>query len=315
MGEKETTLYPALVGATGTGKTATLLALAEELPFAVIQADSMQALIGFDIGTAKPTLAEREKLPHYGLDVVPPWESYSAYEFILTAEKAIQQIGGDCPVLFSGGTVLYFKAWEEGLTELPLVDPEVRQEVRREVTSNPAKVYSFLKELDPLFGEKVHPHDLKRISRALEIYRVTSAPPFEFLIRGKKRRGTKLLYFGILAEGVEFKKALAARIQSMIVRGWIEETEGLVRQYGWELPGLKGVGYREIIQYLRGEISSRGELIRAIEKRTLEYVRKQRIFLRRLPVRWYPYDPLGINRELLRHLKELLQHGGVGKGL
>lgn len=296
---------PALIGPTGTGKTATLFALREILPFSVIQADSLQAIEGFDIGTAKPSPSARAWLPHYGVDVVPPTGRFSAYQFVTLAEEVLQK--GDGSFLFTGGTGLYLEAWVKGLTELSEIPEEVRLRARREVEEDPEGVYRRLKELDPLFAQKVHPHDHRRIARALEIYQVVQAPPIQYLIEGRKKRGTrKLIFFGILGEGEEYRQALKFRIERMLEEGWIEEVKGLISRYHSRLPGLEGVGYREILSYLKGEIKDLPALKEAILRRTWRYARKQRIFFQRFPVRWYPFSPRGINQELLRDLYRAL---------
>lgn len=305
---------PALIGPTGTGKTATLLALRERLPFAVIQADSMQALQRFDIGTAKPTSREREFLPHFCMDVVPPPGQFSAYMFLQEAERVLQEEGGKLPLILSGGTGLYLRAWEEGLSELPPIPEGIRRACRERVQEDPQKVYAFLAEKDPLFAAKVHPRDLRRLSRALEIFTVTNAPPWQYLRRVKRRRITPLRYYGIAGAGEVYEMMLKERILRMLGEGWIEEVKGLIQDYGWELPGFQGVGYREIVQYLKGEIRGEGELVEAIYHHTRGYVRKQRIFFRRLPVRWFPFQKEGVNQELLALLYNELTSRFPGKG-
>jgi tRNA dimethylallyltransferase len=298
--------FPALIGPTGTGKTATLLALREILPFSVIQADSLQAIERFDIGTAKPTAQERAFLPHYGVDVVPPTGRFSAYQFVTMAEKVLQEKSGET-FLFSGGTGLYLEAWEKGLTELSEIPEEVRLQARREVAEDPEGVYRRITELDPLFARRVHPHDHRRIARALEIFWVVQEPPIQYLIEGRRKRENRnLTFFGILGEGEEYKQALKLRIERMLAEGWIEEVKGLISEYRWDLPGFEGVGYQEIVSYLKGEIRNLTELKEAILRRTWRYARKQRIFFQRFTVRWYPFSSGGVNEPLIKDLSLVL---------
>lgn len=296
----------ALVAPTGAGKTATLLALAARRPLAVLSADSVQAIQGFDIGSAKPDAATRAALPHYLLDVVPPQTSYDAGRFAAdTAALLATRTATDPPLIASAGTGLYLKAIGEGLADLPPLETQQREALRAEVKADPPAAYARLAAQDPETAAAIHPNDVVRIARALEIAAATGTPASAAWRERATAPVANLTYLGIWAEGPAYENALAARVTAMLRAGWIAEVEGLIAAYGPNLPGLRAVGYAQIAAYLRGELAA-GDLALAITTATRRYAKRQRTWFKRLPVRWFPYDPAGPLPQLLDALERAL---------
>jgi tRNA dimethylallyltransferase len=300
--------YPliCLVGPTGTGKTRFLLKLREFFSFTVLQIDSRQAILEFDIGTAKPTPEERKQLPHIGVDVVPPTESFSLGSFVQMADKEVK----DKPfILLTAGTPMYLYYWQKGVVMENPLPREDRERFWEEVKRDRRKIYHYLKRIDPEFSRRVGPHDLQRIRRAWEIYRMTGKPFSQFIHSHEKIVSPPMIFLGISGEGEEYERMLWERMERMLAEGWVEEVETLIKKYGEDLPGLQGVGYKEIVQWLKGEIPER-KLKERIFHHTKKYVRHQRTWFKRFSVTWFPYDPKGEYNDLLRKFLELMKERG-----
>lgn len=280
----------ALVGPTGSGKTAALLRLAETLPVEVISADSVQAVRGFDIGSAKPTPAEQAHLPHHLIDVVGPRERYDAWRFARDAEAVARERRGEVALVATAGTGLYLGAWSDPLPALPDIEPERRRALGAEVRRDPAGAHERLAALDPASGARIHPNDWRRLARALEIAEATGMPPTEAYAAYPAPRGRPLILLGIRGEGPAYDAQLARRVETMLAAGWIEEVEELMARYGPDLPALEAVGYRQIVEMLAGRLP-RAELTEAIRIATRRYAKRQRTWFRRLDVRWFPFRP------------------------
>ncbi len=246
-----------LLGPTATGKTDLALKLAQEFPIEIISVDSALIYKGMDIGTAKPTLAERSLCPHHLIDILEPTESYSAANFVEDAERLIQEIRdrGKLPVLV-GGTMLYAKALLEGISELPASSPESKEAMRQKIQKvGLDKVYEKLKEIDPETAERLPPGDTQRISRAMEVYELTGRPLSSFF---GETKGSK---FAIATLGLmpSDRKELHARIEKrfdqMLEDGFIDEVKSLMELPGLNanLPSMRCVGYRQAWEYLTGQ--------------------------------------------------------------
>lgn len=249
-----------LLGPTASGKTASVFALAEHFPFEVISVDSAQVYRDMDIGTAKPTRDETARVPHHLIDVVSPEQRYSAARFredALALMHAITQ-RGRIPLL-AGGTMLYFKALREGLSDLPDADAQLRSEIdeRAAALGWPA-LHAELAALDPQAAARLEPTDAQRIQRALEIVRLTGKPVAE----SYARREAPDLPFRIIALGLApsdrsvLHTRIAQRFDAMLGAGLIDEVQTLRRRYVLDasLPSMRCVGYRQVWDYLEGNI-------------------------------------------------------------
>lgn len=247
-----------LLGPTASGKTASALALARALPVEIVSVDSALVYREMDIGTAKPTPEERSVCPHHLIDVVSPEESYSAARFRTDALRLIAEIGarGRLPLL-AGGTMLYFKALRDGLSELPQADAALRAEIDAAAARSgwPA-LHAELARLDPAAAARLEPTDAQRIQRALEIVRLTGRP----LADSYARRDAEPLPFRLLpialvpSERAVLHARIERRFAQMLADGLIDEVRGLRGRYRLDptMPSMRCVGYRQVWDYLDG---------------------------------------------------------------
>ena len=251
---KPTELFPAwdalaLVGPTASGKTAIALALAAEWPLEIISVDSALVYQGMDIGTAKPTLAERQAVAHHLIDIRDPAQSYSAADFARDATALIADIRGRGKLpLLVGGTMLYIKALIEGLDDLPLANPAVRADIEEEAHDRgwPA-LHAELALVDPPTAQRLPPHDAQRIARALEVWRITGKPLSSFF--GTTRvAGPRVALLSLEPQDRKWlHQRIEQRFDAMLEHGLVDEVKGL-RDRGdlqADLPSMRCVGYRQ----------------------------------------------------------------------
>jgi tRNA dimethylallyltransferase len=251
---KPTELFPAwdalaLVGPTASGKTAIALALAAEWPIEIISVDSALVYQGMDIGTAKPTLAERQAVVHHLIDIRDPAQSYSAADFARDATALIADIRGRGKLpLLVGGTMLYIKALIEGLDDLPLADPAVRADIEEEAHDRgwPA-LHAELALVDPPTAQRLPPHDAQRIARALEVWRITGKPLSSFF--GTTRvAGPRVALLSLEPQDRKWlHQRIEQRFDAMLEHGLVDEVKAL-RSRGdlqADLPSMRCVGYRQ----------------------------------------------------------------------
>ena len=251
---KPTELFPAwdalaLVGPTASGKTAIALALAAEWPIEIISVDSALVYQGMDIGTAKPTLAERQAVVHHLIDIRDPAQSYSAADFARDATALITDIRGRGKLpLLVGGTMLYVKALIEGLDDLPLADPAVRADIEEEAHDRgwPA-LHAELALVDPPTAQRLPPHDSQRIARALEVWRITGKPLSSFF--GTTRvAGPRVALLSLEPQDRKWlHQRIEQRFDAMLEHGLVDEVKAL-RSRGdlqADLPSMRCVGYRQ----------------------------------------------------------------------
>ena len=251
---KPTELFPAwdalaLVGPTASGKTAIALALAAEWPLEIISVDSALVYQGMDIGTAKPTLAERQAVVHHLIDIRDPAQSYSAADFARDATALIADIRGRGKLpLLVGGTMLYIKALIEGLDDLPLADPAVRADIEEEAHDRgwPA-LHAELALVDPPTAQRLPPHDSQRIARALEVWRITGKPLSSFF--GTTRvAGPRVALLSLEPQDRKWlHQRIEQRFDAMLEHGLVDEVKAL-RSRGdlqADLPSMRCVGYRQ----------------------------------------------------------------------
>lgn len=249
-----------LMGPTASGKTAAVLALAGRMPIEVISVDSALVFRDMDIGTAKPDAAERAVCPHHLIDVVSPEEAYSAARFAADAARLIAEIHarGCLPVL-AGGTMLYFKALHDGLSDLPEADPELRAEIDRDAAQLgwPA-MHARLAALDPDAAARLHDADAQRIQRALEIVMLTGRPLAESYAQREADVGEHFDYLPIAllpSDRAVLHARIEQRFDQMLEAGFEEEVRALRARYKLtlQMTSMRCVGYRQMWEYLDGE--------------------------------------------------------------
>jgi len=272
------------MGPTASGKSALAATLAGHFPVEIISVDSAQIYRGMDIGTAKPSVAERRSVPHHLIDIVDPTGSYSAAQFRSDAVRLISEIAarGRIPLLV-GGTMLYFKALREGLSELPESDAAVRARIDAEAAERgwPA-LHAELAKIDAPTAARLKPSDSQRIQRALEIYGVAGKPMSRLLGRTKSALPFRLLELALVpSDRAELHRRIESRFDAMLERGLVEELRALRERHAlWPgLPSMRCVGYRQAWQHLEGEFG-RNELrdrgifaTRQLAKRQLTWLR------------------------------------------
>ncbi|NOT13196.1 MAG: tRNA (adenosine(37)-N6)-dimethylallyltransferase MiaA [Methylococcaceae bacterium] len=248
-----------LMGPTASGKTALSVQLAQALNGEIISVDSAQVFKGMDIGTAKPSVAERGGIAHHLLDILDPAESYSTGQFRNQTQVLMKDISerGKMPILV-GGTMLYFNALNNGLATLPEADPEIRAQLDFDLEQlGKEALHQRLARVDPESAARIHPNDPQRIQRALEVYEITGRPLTSFF---KDAQATEMPFQKIkLIVAPSDRKILhdkiAVRFQHMLAQGFVDEVEALYRRgdLSEKMPSIRAVGYRQIWSYLHGE--------------------------------------------------------------
>jgi tRNA dimethylallyltransferase len=244
--------YLCLAGPTASGKTAAALAIAEALapvrPVEIVSVDSALVYRGMDIGTAKPSAAERARVAHHLIDILDPTEAYSAARFVRDAQRLIDEIGArGRTALLVGGTMLYFKALFDGIDEMPEADPAIRAELERRAACEgwPA-LHAELATVDPLAAARIAPRDAQRIQRALEVHRVTGGPISARQTRRRADRHAPLIALEPRDRGWLHAR-IAQRFETMLERGLVDEVRALRARgdLGPDLPSMRSVGYRQ----------------------------------------------------------------------
>ena len=250
-----------LMGPTASGKSALAMALAQRFGGEIVTVDSAQVYRGMDIGTAKPSRAERAQVPHHLVDIRDPTQAYSAAQFASDAQRAIAAIraGGRVPVV-AGGTMLYFKALTEGLSSLPRADLGVRAEIDAQAARDgwPA-LHAALTRVDPATAARVHPTDAQRIQRALEVHRLSGQPLSKLQgQRAASSLGPVVRLALIPGDRARLHAAIARRFDAMLAAGLVDELRDLRARYALtpELPAMRCVGYRQAWDFLDGRIDA-----------------------------------------------------------
>ncbi|MDR2219436.1 MAG: tRNA (adenosine(37)-N6)-dimethylallyltransferase MiaA [Methylobacillus sp.] len=248
------------MGPTASGKTGLAIALARHFPVEIISVDSALVYRDMNIGTAKPDAATLARIPHHLIDILSPEASYSAAQFRADALALMADITqrGKMPLLV-GGTMLYFKTLEGGISELPQADPAVRRQLEADAAQHgwPA-LHQRLAEIDPTTAARLEPGDTQRVQRALEVYLVSGKPLSAYFVEDQKSRlPYSLLKLALLPfDRAVLHERIAHRFDLMLEQGLVDELSSLRRRYKLypELPAMKCVGYRQAWQYLEGEM-------------------------------------------------------------
>jgi tRNA dimethylallyltransferase len=299
-----------LMGPTASGKTAVAVELVRQLSLEIISVDSALVYRGMTIGTAKPDAGTLRVAPHRLIDILDPAETYSAAEFRKDALREMEDIcgQGNTPLLV-GGTMLYFRALEQGLSELPAADAGVREQLETEAQEKGwATMHERLAGIDPESATRIHPNDPQRIQRALEVYELTGAPLSELCAAGRDASpGYRYLKIVLAPEDrALLHERIRQRFNLMLEQGFLDEVRAL-RERGDlspDLPSMRAVGYRQAWDYLGGKLSADEWVERAVIA-TRQYAKRQMTWLRSEPdCHWV--DSLGQNP-----LAEVLQlvHG------
>jgi tRNA dimethylallyltransferase len=289
----------AIVGPTGVGKTAVAVRLATALPVEAVNADSRQVYRGMDIGTGKPTAAERAILPHHLIDVVDPDQRYHAARFRVEALQALGEIRerGRLPAIV-GGTGLYVRSLLKGLRPAPPADPALRRELESDARARGAHaLHERLAALDPEWAQRLHPNDRVRIIRAIEILMRPGAVGAEAAPAGDWAQGVarwRLLMVGLCQSREALRRRLAERARAMLARGMMEEVRRLLEEgYDESLAAMGGIGYRQFAAVLRGRLTQE-EALRLMIRDTIRYAKRQMTWFAADPeIRWIDVDRAG----------------------
>lgn len=280
-----------LMGPTASGKTDLAIALTRVLPCDIISVDSALIYREMDIGTAKPSVAELAAAPHRLIDILDPSQSYSAADFRRDALREMAEIAGRGRIpLLVGGTMLYFKALLEGLSPLPSADPEVRRQLEEEAERlGWQALHDELSRVDPVAGARIHPNDPQRLTRALEVYRVSGKTLTELTRIQGEALPYRVSQFAIAPEErSELHRRIELRFDLMLQGGLEEEVRRLLERGDLtpDLPSIRCVGYRQMWDYLIGEVGYDEMRYRGIVA-TRQLAKRQMTWLRGWPdVTW-----------------------------
>jgi len=272
-----------ITGPTGVGKSEVGICLAEMLGGEIVSFDSMQIYRGMDIGTAKPSPEERRRVPHHLIDIVDVWESYSLGRFVADAEAAIADIRarGKQPVLV-GGTALYIKGFIKGIFQGPSADWELREELKlRAEREGVRSLHEELKSVDARAAARIHPNDLRRIVRALEVY-YKSGVPISEMQRQFEAGGSRhdVSGFVLVREKEDLEERISRRVDRMFERGLIEEVRRLLSNpRGMSHAARQALGYKEVIEHLEGRLPL-ADTRWTIKRNTRRFAKKQMTWFR-----------------------------------
>ncbi|QYN45717.1 tRNA (adenosine(37)-N6)-dimethylallyltransferase MiaA [Gilliamella sp. ESL0405] len=285
-----------LMGPTASGKTAFAMALADKYPIDIISVDSALIYRGMDIGTAKPTQDEQKQYPHKLIDICDPAQSYSAANFrhdaIVEIENSLKN--GRIPLLV-GGTMLYFKALIEGLSPLPAADSEIRQQIEEKANRlGWQAIHEDLKKVDPVSAKRIHPNDPQRLNRALEVYLITGKSLTELTEQSGEALPYDIKQFAIMPQDrAELHQRIEQRFLQMLDQGFEDEVKTLMQRSDLHLnlPSIRCVGYRQMWEYLTGDVSYDEMVFKGICA-TRQLAKRQITWLRgwQQPITWLNSD-------------------------
>lgn len=277
-----------LLGPTGVGKTEASILLAKTLNTEIISSDSMQVYKYMDIGTAKPSIIQREMVRHHMIDIANPWELYSTGEYIKQVGPIIRNLHAINKIpLIVGGTGLYLKAMTRGIFEGPSADWQLRTNLMNNELETPGYLYNTLKNIDPASADKIMPNDLRRIIRALEVYYIERKPISEIQKSLTKPFLCDFIKVGLTRDRRELYRLIEERVDKMIAQGLLKEVEKIISMINehagndtTHLPAMQAIGYKELALYLNGAVSL-DEAILLIKKRTKNYAKRQFIWFKK----------------------------------
>jgi len=282
-------LLVAILGPTGSGKTALSLEIASRFQGEIVNCDSVAIYREFRIGTAKPTAEEQSRVRHHLLDELEPTRYTTAGEYARKARKVIQEIRerGALPVI-AGGTGLYLRALLDGLFPGPERSEALRETLRARAKENgPQHLHRLLRRLDPKAAEKIHTNDVPKLVRAIEVSLSAKQPMSQQWERGRDAlRGFTILRIGLDPDRALLYDRINRRVEAMFEAGLIEETRNLREKYGDAARPLETIGYKQVVQLLRGELDVK-QAIAAVQQAHRNYAKRQMTWFRREPeVEW-----------------------------
>lgn len=274
-----------IVGPTASGKSMLAMELAARFNGEIVNADSMQVYRFMDIGTAKPTREQRQRVPHHLIDIADPDEEFSAARYNEEASRAIHDIHERGKNVFVvGGTGLYIRALTKGLFKGPGSDMRLRNEFATlgSRSEGPRYLYEKLKEVDPEAASRIHPNNMARIVRALEVYYLTNKPISAFQKEhGFSEEPYDALKVGLSIDRKLLYKRIEDRVDSMIAAGLVEEVRRLLAMgYSPDLKAKRGLGYKEIVGYIQNKYSLEDAAME-IKKNTRRYAKRQMTWFRK----------------------------------
>ena len=298
-----------LMGPTASGKSALALSLADALGGEIVTVDSAQVYRGMDVGTAKPDEATRARVPHHLIDLIAPTEAYSAARFCTDARVAVEGIRarGRVPIL-AGGTMLYFKAWSEGLSALPRADAATRAVIDAEATARgwPA-MHAELARVDPATAARLRPNDAQRIQRALEVARLTGRTMASLQGQRAPADASASIRIALMPrDRARLHRDIAARFDAMLAAGLVDELASLRQRHALDraMPSMRCVGYRQAWAFLEGEVDREGLRESGIAA-TRQLARRQLTWLRATPAQAFdPWEP-DLSARVLAFVKPL----------
>lgn len=321
-----------ICGATATGKSGLAIAIAHRLHSIILSADSRQVYREFDIGTAKPTLAEQQQVPHYLIDICDPWETLTVADYqqesnglisspllrgkhrhrtaptkpstpYTLGRKHCAPTPKTLPPLLVGGTGLYIKSVVRGM-KIPRVAPH--PELRSQLADlGQSQCYRMLQQVDPTAAAKIHANDSVRTLRALEVYYVTGCPISEQ--QGENPPDYPILQIGLDCETQALSDRISRRTQHMIDAGFVAEVEYLCEKYGTDLPLLNTLGYAEIKDYLAGKISLE-EASSLTILHTRQFAKRQRTWFQRdAEIEWFNADDPNLVEQVWQRIERFLE--------
>jgi len=275
-----------ICGPTGIGKTAAAINVAEAFGGQIISADSMQIYRYMDIGTAKPTPEEKARVPHYMIDIVDPDEDFDAAMFAEIARKKIAELHENhIPAIVAGGTGFYIKSLVHGLFQGVTADSEIRTRLKQEAEVNGGEcLHERLRWYDPDTAAKIHPHDIFRIVRAIEVYELTGKPLSEYHETHQfAEEPFHVLKIGLDMEREMLYERINRRVDAMIAAGFENEVRKLLDMgYSPELKSMQSIGYRHLAEFIQGKMSYE-EAVRTLRRDTRRYAKRQ--------MTWFKADP------------------------
>jgi tRNA dimethylallyltransferase len=278
-----------LVGPTAAGKSALALEVAERAGAEILSLDSMLVYRGLDVGTAKPSPAERARVRHHLIDVVEPTERYDVSRWLSDARHALADVQKrGARALFVGGTGFYLAALLRGLFDGPSVDLALRARlVERREQLGPEAFHSALRAFDPRAAERLHPHDAKRVVRAWEVWeqtgRALSDWQTEWAAPGARSQHARLV--GLRLESEELERRIRERTASMLGAGWLEEALRLRERGALGPTAIQALGYAEVLEWADSRATA-DETLERITLRTRQFARRQQTWFRKLAIAW-----------------------------
>ena len=290
-----------ICGATATGKSGLPLSLAQRLDTIILSADSRQVYRDFDIGTAKPNIAEQKLVPHYLIDICEPTQVMTLADYQEQAQALIASLAVK-PLLLVGGTGLYIRSIVRGM-KIPRVSPQ--PELRSQLESlGQHQLYQILQQVDPIATQKIHANDFVRTLRALEVYYATGIPISEQ--QGENPPNYPILQICLDSNAEHLDVRIRKRTEQMIADGLVGEVEYLCQKHGTDLSLLNTLGYQEIKQYLTGEINLE-EAIDLIALHTRQFAKRQRTWFRQSPnIEYIDMDNPDLLESIWRRINEFI---------